>query len=57
VQQVLTNASVWRRDPEDRSGGWVALGETNGGRRLLVVFALDEMRRVVRPITGWELRR
>ena len=57
VRQVLLNNPAWRRDQQDQSGDWVAVGETNGGRRLLVVVAVDEIRRVIRPITGWEVKR
>lgn len=57
VRQLLLNDPVWRRDQHDQAGDWLAVGETNGGRRLLVVVALDEVRRVIRPITGWEVKR
>jgi len=53
----LLNDPVWRRDQENQSGDWIAVGETNGRRRLLVVVALDEVRRATRPITGWEVKR
>jgi hypothetical protein len=55
--EVLMNDPVWRRDAADQSGDWVAMGETDGGRRLVIVVALDEIRRVIRPITGWEQER
>jgi uncharacterized DUF497 family protein len=57
VRQVLLNDPVWRRDKEDQSGDWIAVGETDGGRQLLVVVAVDEVRRAIRPITGWEVKR
>lgn len=55
VEQVLAAGPVLR--PERRgSGDFLAEGSTVGGRRVRVVVAYVPARRVLRPITAWELR-
>lgn len=52
--QMLSNEPTWAPNRKDRPGLWLAVGYTDGGRALTVAVAYDEVRRAVRPITGWE---
>ena len=53
VHQVLGNAPTWITNRRGRAGDWKAIGETDGGRHLTVVVAVDELRHAIRPFTGW----
>ncbi len=55
IEQVLAGGPVFRPDRRG-SGDYLAEGVTDGGRRLRVVVAHDPARRVLRPITAWEMR-
>ena len=55
IEQVLAARPVFRPDRRG-SGDYLAEGVTDGGRRVRVVVAHDPARRVMRPITAWELR-
>ncbi len=55
IEQVLAAGSVFRPDRRD-SGDYLAEGVSDSGRRLRVVVAHDPARRVLRPITAWEMR-
>ncbi|MDA8072877.1 MAG: hypothetical protein M0Z82_15080 [Actinomycetota bacterium] len=59
IEQVLAAGPVFRPDRRG-SGDYLAEGATegvtDGGRRVRVVVAHDPARRVLRPITAWELR-
>ena len=55
IEQVLAAGAVFRPDRRG-SGDHPAEGDTDGGRRDRVVVAHDPARRVLRPITAWELR-
>ncbi|MDA8284235.1 MAG: hypothetical protein M0Z42_13305 [Actinomycetota bacterium] len=55
IEQVLAAGPVFRPDRRG-SGDYLAEGTTAGGRRVGVVVAYDPARRVLRPITAWELR-
>lgn len=52
--QLLLNEPIWAPNKKGRAGMWLAVGYTNGGRALTVPVAYDEVRRVIRPITGWD---
>lgn len=54
VQQVLAGAPEIRRNRKDRAGTHVALGQTNGGRRVVVPL-VDKANGRVRPISAWEV--
>ena len=54
VTQLLNNEPTWSRNKKGRAGVWRAVGYTDGGRALTVPVAYDEIRRRVRPITGWD---
>ncbi len=55
IEQILAARPVFRPDRRG-SGDYLAEGVTDGGRRVRVVVAHDPARRVLRPITAWELR-
>lgn len=54
VTQLLLNEPTWAPNTKGRAGLWLAVGCTNGGRALTVPVAYDEVRRAIRPITGWD---
>jgi len=51
--QTLAGSPAWVANKKGRAGRWLAVGRTNGGRRLTIVVAYDVDRRQIRPITGW----
>lgn len=54
VLQVINNDPVWAPNKKGRSGMWLCVGRTNGGRALSIPVKYDEIRMVIRPITGWD---
>lgn len=54
VQQVFANHPDVRRNRKNRASTHIALGTTNGGRRVLVPF-IDQGDGRARPITAWEV--
>jgi hypothetical protein len=54
IDQVFANGPAVRLNTRGRSADYVAVGKTDGGRRLVVPFGYDEVRRSARPITAWE---
>lgn len=54
VQQVLAGDPDIRRNRKDRAGTHVALGQTNGGRRVVVPL-VDKGSGRIRPISAWEV--
>jgi uncharacterized DUF497 family protein len=54
VQQVLAGHPDIRRNRKDRAGTHVALGQTNGGRRVVVPL-IDKGNGRIRPISAWEV--
>lgn len=54
VWQVFAGEPVIRVNRRERAGTHIALGETDGGRRVMVPF-VDEGSGRVRPITAWEV--
>jgi len=54
VEDVFMDRPIWVPNKRERSGDWLMLGRNRGGRRLTVVVKWDEVRRVLRPITGWD---
>lgn len=53
AEEVFVNRPLFRRT---KKGHYVAFGPTTEGRYLTVVFEL-KTRGIVRPITGWDMRR
>lgn len=53
ITQVFRNDPAIRRNRRARTGDYIALGVTDGGRQILVIFSFaDEYG--VRPIAAWE---
>lgn len=55
IEQLLAGDPVFRPDRRG-SGDFLAEGTSDSGRRLRVVVAYHPARRVLRPITAWEMR-
>jgi uncharacterized DUF497 family protein len=55
IEQVLRNSPVHRRNKRQRSGDYIAIGYTDGGRHVAVVISWKAERQCVRPITAWEV--
>ena len=55
IEQMLAGRPTFRPDRRG-SGDYLVEGLTDGGRSIRVVVAYDSARRVLRPITAWELR-
>lgn len=54
VEEVFENGGFFVPNKKGRSGTWKMLGLTKGARRLTVIVEYDEVRRILRPITGWD---
>ena len=54
IDQVIANGPVYRRNKRGRSADYLAAGNTDGGRRVVVAFEWRPAIRRVRPITAWE---
>ncbi len=54
VEDVFWSKPIWFPNRDNRSGEWKMLGRNRGGRALTIVCAWDDVRRVLRPITGWD---
>jgi hypothetical protein len=52
VTQVWLNAPKWVPNMKGRTGTWLMLGRTDGGRPLFIPVTVDEVRSRVRPIGG-----
>jgi hypothetical protein len=53
VEEVYWNRPVWAPNRKGRSGDWIMVGTTDGGRRLTIVVQVKSAVRLLRPITGW----
>jgi hypothetical protein len=53
VEEVYWNRPVWAPKRKGRSGDWIMVGTTDGGRRLTLVVQVKSAVRQLRPITGW----
>lgn len=53
VEEVFWNRPVWATNRGGRSGDYLMVGETNGGRRLTIPVRVNCITRQLRPITGW----
>ena len=54
VEEVFNNHPDWRPNKRNRSGDWRMTGQTNGGRRLVVIVRQVAFGHVLRAITGWD---
>lgn len=52
VTQAWLNGPIWLANMKNRTGTWLMLGYTDGGRPLFVPVVVDERRSRVRPISG-----
>jgi uncharacterized DUF497 family protein len=53
VEQVFWNRPVWAPNRRGRSGDYIMVGRTDGGRKLTIVVQVKRVTRHLRPITGW----
>jgi hypothetical protein len=54
VEDVYAGGPVWVPNRKLRSGDWKMVGRTRTGRAITVIVAWNEIRRSLRPITGWD---
>ena len=54
VESVCETDPTWAPNKKRRAGDWRMIGRTAGGRPLTIIITADEIRRTLRPITGWE---
>lgn len=54
IEQVIASGPVYRRNKRGRAADLLAVGVTDGGRRVVVALSWDAATRTVRPITAWE---
>ena len=54
LMQVFEGDPLWARNKRGRTGAWLMLGRTRGGRPVVAVVMYDCERRSVRPITARE---
>lgn len=54
VEEVADDEPRWASNRRGRSGRWLMVGRTYGGRALTVVVIFDEESLVARAITGWD---
>jgi len=55
VHEMWANQPVFAANIRHRAGDYKMMGLTDGGRRLTIVMHYDTERRVLRPITGWDV--
>lgn len=53
AEEVFENGGAFVPNKRGRSGDWLLVGKTHGGRALTLVIHYDEVRRSIRVITGW----
>ncbi len=54
IDQVIAKGPVYRRNRRGRSTDYLAFGETDGGRRIVVAVEWRPRTRTMRPISAWE---
>ncbi len=54
VEEVFWNRPVWAPNKKGRSGDYLRVGKTNGGRSLTIPVRPNAVTMQLRPITGWE---
>lgn len=55
VHQVWENGPLFVPNIRHRAADYKMVGLTSGGRRLTIVVRYDSERRLLRPITGWDI--
>ena len=53
VEEVFWNRPVWAQNKKGRSGDYIMVGRTDGGRRLTIPIQVKPATRQLRAITGW----
>ena len=54
IEELFWNQPAWARDRDDEPGDYFMFGKTNAGRKLTVVVTIDEVKDLLRVITGWD---
>jgi hypothetical protein len=54
VEEVFWNRPVWGRNKAGRTGDFLMVGITDGGRRLTIPVQMNPINKQLRPVTGWE---
>jgi uncharacterized DUF497 family protein len=54
VEEVFDNHPTWAINKRERSGQWLMIGQTHGGRFLTVAIATTNDPWFIRPVTGWD---
>ena len=54
VEQVFWNKPVWAPNKKGRSGDYLMVGKTDGGRELTIIVQPNPITRLLRPVTGWD---
>jgi uncharacterized DUF497 family protein len=52
LEQVFENYPRWVPNKKGRTGTYLMVGRTNGGRAIIAAVIYDEIRRAVRPVTS-----
>lgn len=54
AEEVFENGGRFARNKHGKSGDWLLVGRTRGGRALTLVVSYDSTRRAIRVLTGWD---
>lgn len=54
AEEVFSNGGRFAPNKQGKSGDWLLIGRTDGGRALTLVVSYNAVRRVIRVITGWD---
>jgi uncharacterized DUF497 family protein len=54
AEQVFDNHPEWLPNKRNRAGDWRMVGETDGGRRLMIIVRIVVPDYHLRAITGWD---
>ena len=54
AEQVFMNSPTWCPNKKHRSGDFLMMGRTHGGRCLTIVVRIERLQRRIIPITAWD---
>ena len=54
VEEVFWNEPTWAENDDDQPGDYLMYGKTDSGRRLTIVVVQDDVRDLLRVVTGWD---
>jgi uncharacterized DUF497 family protein len=54
VEDLFAEGPTWVPNKRHRAGNWKMVGYTPGSRALTVVVVSNDVRRTLRPVTGWD---